>query len=297
MMATPKTTSKTTSTPSLKPIVLIKLGGSIITDKSRENTMNFRVLRDLIRQIGQAREFFQHEMHDNPDHEMRFLIGHGQGSYAHIPAKKYGTMHGYTDSLGRLGAAITQDKAQEANRIVVREMLNQELPAMSWYMNNTILTKNRKPVEVFLEVLVEYLQRGIIPVTGGDVLADLKMNSTIWSTEEGLSHLALALKKRGFKVLRIIHATETDGFLDQKKNCIPTITPKNWPTVQSALYTTKGLADVTGGMQLKVEESLALAKRGIESYLISGLKKNNLYHAILDQEWMGTRVTNESLDE
>ncbi len=85
---------------------------------------------------------------------------------------------------------------------------------------------------------------------------------------------------------------EVAGVLDRSGQVIPVLTAQNWTDYQSAVTNqTKGF-DVTGGMLLKVEESLALAKEtGIETWIVAGLKKNNLLNALIQQPWLGTKIS------
>jgi len=43
-------------------------------------------------------------------------------------------------------------------------------------------------------------------------------------------------------------------------------------------------------MKLKMDVSLPLAKLGIQSFVLSGLKKNNLYNLLVGKTWQGTIV-------
>ena len=65
-------------------ITLLKLGGSLITDKSQAHTARPELIRRLAEEIRSAWE---------PDRSP-LIIGHGSGSFGHIPAKKYGTRGG-----------------------------------------------------------------------------------------------------------------------------------------------------------------------------------------------------------
>jgi isopentenyl phosphate kinase len=265
------------------PLTLLKLGGSIITDKDIPMSVREDVLADLVRQITEARP------HLDQTHE-QLIIGHGQGSFAHMPAAQYKTMGGFINDESLLGMAIVQDSAAQLNRLVVHACIRQELPAVTFAPSNTFITKARKSVEFFLPLLEAYLDKGLWPITGGDVLVDYAQGCTIWSTEEVLAYLAVELQKRHRKVQRIIHVTEVPGVLDAEGNIVPRVTPANWPTVKKAIGRTKGF-DVTGGMLLKVEESLGLLKHGVESLIISGLEPNNLYKALVGEKWQGTLVT------
>lgn len=263
-----------------KNITLIKLGGSIITDKEIPMSLRADVLTRLVSEIAQAKAA-------NPDNLL--VVGHGQGSFAHVPATTYKTMDGFINEDSVLGMAITQDSAASLNRLVVHEFLKHELPAVSFYASNTIVTKKQVALHFCAEAIVEYLLKGLLPVTCGDVLVDTAQGCTIWSTEKILAFLATYFAEKQFKVGKIIHVTEVAGFLDKDDQVMSVITAETWPQISQDLRRTRGF-DVTGGMGLKVEESLALAAQGIESVIISGMEKNNLYRAITSQEIIGTMI-------
>lgn len=218
-----------------------------------------------------------------------FIVGHGQGSFAHVPAQEYKTMHGFINDESKFGMAVVQDSAAQLNRIVVHEFIRHHIPAVSLYPSNSIVTKARKPHVFCTEVFEQYIKLGLFPITGGDVIADTQTGCTIWSTEEVLAFFAKEFVKKGWQIKQIIHVTEVDGFLNSQKKLVKEITKKNWAELKHALEKTKGF-DVTGGMGLKVEESLSLAKIGISSRIISGLKKNNLYNALTDKNSIGTTI-------
>lgn len=263
-----------------KKVNLIKLGGSIITNKEIPMTLRANVLQRLVKEIALAREKAPNEL---------FIVGHGQGSFAHVPATKYKTMDGFINDESVLGMAIVQDSAASLNRLVVREFLNNEVPAVSFYASNTIVTDKRKEKSFCVDVLWHYLNKGLLPVTCGDVLVDDKQGCTIWSTEQILAFLANYLADRDFEVKKIVHVTEVAGFLDHNGQVIKEINKDNWSSLKKMLNSTRGF-DVTGGMGLKVEESLALAKKGIKSCILSGMEKGNLLSALLGQSFIGTEI-------
>ncbi|HAV15537.1 MAG TPA: hypothetical protein DCX25_04365 [Candidatus Pacebacteria bacterium] len=263
-----------------KNVVLIKLGGSIITNKDIPMSLRQDALDRLVHEIVRARQ----EQKDT-----LFVVGHGQGSFAHVPAVKYQTMQGFVNDESPMGMAIVQDSAAQLNRIVVRAFLQQGVPAVSLYPSNSLVTNARKPVAYFTDVFEQYLRLGMFPVTGGDVIADEKQGCTIWSTEEVLSFFAQQFVKKGWHITGIFHIVEVDGVYDLNKRLVSRITYKNWPKIKQAITCTKGF-DVTGGMGLKVEESLALAKLGIPSNILSGLVKDNVYNALVGKQWKGTEI-------
>lgn len=264
-----------------KSVVLIKLGGAIITNKEMPMQLRPDVLNRLVKEIAKARR-------DRPD--TLFVVGHGQGSFGHVPAGKYKTMQGFIHEDSRFGMAIVQDSAAQLNRLVVHAFLEEGIPAVSMYPSNSLVTKGRQVDSFCVEVFEEYIKQGMFPITGGDVIVDREQGCTIWSTEEVLAFFAQEFVKKGWNVGKIIHVTEVDGFYDLQGKIIDHLTAKTWPEFKSAVTSTKGF-DVTGGMMTKIEESLNLVSQGIESNIISGLKKNNLYNVLTDGEWTGTRIT------
>lgn len=262
-------------------LTLIKLGGSVITNKEVPMMVRQEVLNRLAREVAQARQ---------KTGEV-YIVGHGQGSFAHAPALRYQTMDGFVHKDSVVGMAITQDSAAQLNRIVVKAFLAEQLPAVSFLFSNGMVTRGGKSQHWCGEVLDQYLEKGLFPVTGGDVIVDSKQGCTIWSTEKVLAHLVdYYLQKKQYSVKRVIHVTEVDGALAADGSVIERVTEGNYAEVGKLINGTKGF-DVTGGMGHKLEESLELAKKGVESYILSGLQPQNLYNALLEEKWVGTRVS------
>lgn len=261
-------------------VTLIKLGGSVITNKEVPMSLRPQVLKRLVREIADAKK-------KHPDEY--FVVGHGQGSFGHVPAVKYKTMDGFVNEESKMGMAIVQDIAARLNRIVVREFIDRNIPAVSLCPSNSIVTQKRKPHTYFTDVFEQYMRKGLFPVTGGDVLVDEEQGCTIWSTEEVLSFFAKAFVKKGWDVRQIVHVVEVDGVYDADGHVFPEVSRENWDEVKKAVTGTKGF-DVTGGMLLKIQESLDLAKLGIHSKILSGMKKGNLYAALTDGDWKGTEI-------
>ncbi len=261
-------------------LTLIKLGGSIITHKDIPMSVRTDVLEQLVEQIARAHK----------ETGEKYIVGHGQGSFAHAPAARYKTIEGFIHAESKMGMAITQDSAAQLNRIVVSEFLRNELPAVSYLMSNTLVTDKRKKCHWDSQVLERYLDDGLLPITGGDVLSDSTQGCTIWSTEQVLALFAdVFFKHPTYRVKRVIHVAEVAGVLDADAAVVPHLTHTNWPEIKKLIGKTKGF-DVTGGMGHKIEESLQLADRGVEVRIISGLQKDSIYSALTGQECGGTVI-------
>ena len=269
----------------MKNVICIKLGGSIITNKDIPLSLRSDVLKRLVQEIAEAREELQKQ-----GKQTLFIIGHGQGSFAHAPAMKYQTMQGFINDESRMGMAITQDTAAKLNRIVVHEFIQVGIPAVSVCPSNSLVTDHRKAFRWFSDVFEEYLKHGMFPITGGDVIVDTSQGCTIWSTEEVLAFFATVFIERGWNVRGMYHVVEVDGVYDLEKKVVELITKESWKELQKAVTATKGF-DVTGGMALKVQESLELAEKGVSSYILSGLLLNNLKNALTGKMFKGTQIS------
>lgn len=263
----------------MSSLTLIKLGGSIITNKEVPMMVREDVLTRLVREIARAKSESSEQM----------IVGHGQGSFAHSPALRYKTMNGFINKESPIGMAITQDSAAQLNRIVVKEFLSEQLPAVSFLFSNSMVTKKQHALHWSGDVLDQYLEKGLLPITGGDVLVDEEQGCTIWSTEKVLSYLAEYYQNNNHSVKKVIHVTEVEGVLDSQGKVISKITRKNQNEVKKHINGTKGF-DVTGGMWHKIEESLQLADKGISSVILSGMQKNNLYNCLVGKDFTGTVI-------
>lgn len=261
----------------MKKIILVKLGGSLITDKSKPFSEDSRTIKRLVREIHQARK----------QREIELIIGHGGGSYPHVPAQKYRTAEGFVNQRSSRGIAEVQDAAARLNRIVVKELLATGEDAVSINPSSCMIAKDARIKDGFLEPLIKLLGLKILPVVYGDVALDEKQGCCILSTEMILNFLALRLQEKDFKILRIIHCGKTDGVYDAQGKTIFQINPKNFTMVKESLGASNGI-DVTGGMLHKVEECLRITRLGISSQIINGLVVNNLKKAILRQKVKGT---------
>lgn len=263
----------------MKEIVLIKLGGAIITNKEVPMMVRFDILNRLASEIAQARR----QTND------LYIVGHGQGSFAHAPALRYKTIDGFVSNDSVIGMAVTQDSAAQLNRIVVKNFLKEQMPAVSFLFSNSLVTKNKQAQHWCGSVLINYLEKGLLPITGGDVIVDEEIGCTIWSTEKVLSYIALNLPTDNYKVNKIIHVTEVPGVLDSNNQIIPEITRQNEVQVKQLMRSTKGF-DVTGGMWHKIEESLQLADKGISSIIVSGTRKGALLNCLIGSDYEGTVI-------
>jgi isopentenyl phosphate kinase len=266
------------------PLIFLKLGGSLITDKRRPECARGEVLRRIAQELAEVRRA-------RPDLQM--LLGHGSGSFGHFFGRRYGTRAGVHDAEGWYGFAATGDAAARLNRIVTAELLAAGLPAWSIQPGVALRCVDGAVVDGPLAAVKHALEVGLLPVVYGDVALDEVRGGTIASTEEIFEWLAHSLFPQ-----RLVLAGEVDGVftadptVDATAQRITVITPASFARLSAALGDSHGV-DVTGGMAAKVQQSLALAAAipGLDVIICSGLAAGQLQRALLDPPGaMGTWI-------
>src|SRR5438045_1236533 len=102
-------------------MLFLKLGGSLITDKTKENTPRLDVLNRLAHEIAST-------LKSSP---MPVLIGHGSGSFGHTAARKYGTRQGVRTAEDWRGMAEVSVAAARLNRLVADALHEAGVPVIS----------------------------------------------------------------------------------------------------------------------------------------------------------------------
>lgn len=269
----------------MSDLLFLKLGGSLITDKTRAQALRVDVLARLAGEIAEARE-------SNP--RLRLLLGHGSGSFGHVTAKQHGTRAGVRTAEQWRGFAETAKVAAELNRLVVEALWKAGVPALRLQPSASARCRDGELLSLADRPICEAIEHGLLPVVHGDVAFDEVRGGTIISTEEIFAHLAPRLRPA-----RIILAGEVEGVLTADPasgvagDVIPLITRANLADVEAALGGSRGV-DVTGGMATKVREMVALAERveGLrEIHILSGLQPGLVRDALLREDVAeGTRI-------
>lgn len=274
----------------MKELYIIKLGGSVITKKNEPFTENMEVIQRMAKEIREALN----------EKEFALIIGHGGGSYPHVPASKFKTNEGIIDEKSYEGIARVQDAASRLNRIIIREFIDAGVNAITVQLSSTSISENGRIVDMYTKPLKMMLDYGLVPIPYGDVGLDTKQGCCILSTEEIINYLTqhAASIFHGYSLKRIIIGGRVDGVFTGNPDkagdakLIPVITPKNIHEVGQYLAESSGI-DVTGGMKQKVESMLELAEKGIESEIINLLEPGLLKRALLGETGIGTIVRGE----
>ena len=264
-------------------IVLLKLGGSLITDKKRPRTLRAKTLARLAEEIASA-------INQRPS--LRLVLGHGAGSFAHVSAKQYDTRLGVGTHQQWMGFTEVWWDAAVLNRLVVEALRNAGLPAIALPPSAAVVARDGQVERWNIIPLEAAINAGLLPVIHGDVIFDTVRGGTILSTEDLFSHLALKI----FPSRLLLAGRERGVWQDfpARTTIIENITPQNYQDLMPVIGESAA-TDVTGGMQDKVEQSLTLSKAipGMEILIFSGDEPGTLLKVLLGSKH-GTVISNSS---
>lgn len=277
-------------------LVFLKLGGSLLGDKRRRRAFRRAVVERLGGEIVRALE-------GHP--QMRLLLAHGGGGFAHFPAERHRTREGLAGGGGWRGFAETRRGVLEMNARVLDALALGGLHPVLVSPSAELIARDGKVRCWDLRVIRALLKGGQVPLIHGDAVLDERRGFTILSTEELFDFLAGRLHPE-----RIILACDVEGVYlaglrrlsfappavqERAADCARCVDRKNIAGVRRALRAAveprAGRPDVTGGMLAKVERLYRIARRvpGLDARIVSGLIAGTVESALCGGE-VGTAV-------
>ena len=253
---------------------LIKLGGSVITEKSSTATFRNKIMDDLACQLALSKK--------------DFIIVHGAGSFGHVLAKKYELNTGFSNEDQRYGFSLTQGMVQTLNSHVLSSLQKHQLAAVS-LPAHAMLTLHNHDLETFdMNLFHEYVDKGFTPVTYGDVALDSHIGFSICSGD-----LLMWLLAKEFQPEKVIFVIDEDGIYTknpkryQDATLLETINRNELDSLQTSL---DAHADVTRGMAGKLQIIKKITSLSIDTVLVNGLVSDRLFHVLTNQPTIQTII-------
>lgn len=260
-------------------ITLLKLGGSLITNKNIAHQARTDVIRRLGEEIaGALRE----------DNELKLIIGHGSGSFGHMPARKYHTRQGVQTVEEWRGFAKVHAEAAALNQIVLHELRAAGLPCLAFTPLDQVESENGLITNWDTTHLFEAIRQQLIPVVFGDTVFDSVLGGTIASTEDLFVNVCENLKEPS----RILLAGLENGvWLDFPQNTQLLEKIDAAQETENDFIRDSVFPDVTGGMREKVRlmKELVLSGKTLQAFIFSGMTPGNTLSALKGQN-SGTMI-------
>ena len=219
---------------------VLKLGGSVITEKNRAETLDGPALDAAADAVADGLA---------SDAVERLVVVHGGGSFGHHHADAHdvSTTDGTTDHVAVTdihGAMTTLE------RFVRSRLHDRDVPAVPVHPLS-VASRNADGDLSFPTAQVEtLLNEGFVPVLHGDGVAHAGEGVTVLSGDEIVTSLAASLDAD-----RVGLCSTVPGVLDANDTVIPTV--ESFDAVADVLDANDA-TDVSGGMAGKVQELLAL---------------------------------------
>lgn len=220
-------------------MIVIKIGGSVITDKKGYEQSNMKNIEKAAKTIAKCWKEGIREI----------ILVHGAGSFGHQHVEKYGINDGVKTESQKLGYADTHRACAKLSGMFVEKLVGNGVPAVSIPPAAIVKSRNRRIQSMETAVVFSYLKQGYLPVLYGDMVPDEELGGSVCSGDQ-------IVAKLGKKADRIILGTNVDGVFDDRANIIPLITRENFPEIEKHLAAVSN--DVTGGMGGKIRELLEL---------------------------------------
>ena len=242
-------------------MILIKLGGSIITNKQKPLSPRRKTINSILKEIGKIKE--------------PVIIVHGGGSYGHYWSVKY-DMHTRPAKTSPKGVAIVKNSMVELDKIILDSAIKNKIN--SYCLPPTDFMNGNKAIKSKILTINDIAKSGLTPITFGDALWFGQKKSYILSGDVIMTTIAKILKPR-----LSLFVLDVDGvYSDLKTNKLIRNFKKEKPEIRN------NKIDVTGGMTRKITEANKMVKVGLKVFFVNGNKPKRISDAISGKKFEGT---------
>ena len=248
-------------------IIILKLGGSIITEKSSEKA---QIKKAVVQNLAKELKLFIQRFP-----ETKIILLHGAGSFGHPLVFQHKGFAEIVCSTRKLANLLTDI------------FLAKKLPVLPIQASAILTEKNGKTIISNIFQLKQIINSGFIPMMGGDMSLTAKNQAVVVSADK----LAVLLAKT-FSVSKIFFASDVDGVFEKfppTKDAKPItfLSKTNLSRLLKNMDEKNSRRDVTGQMSGKLKAILTLNKK--EIIIFNGLKPGNLTKALTGKP-VGTRL-------
>ena len=242
-------------------MILIKLGGSIITNKEKPLSARRKTIDNLAKSLKKIQE--------------PIIIVHGGGSYGHYWSVKY-DMHTKERKYDLRGVSIVKNSMIELNKIILDSFLKNKLKP--YCLPPTDFMTGNKPIPKKIKEIAKISKSGLIPVTFGDALWYGQNKTYILSGDKIMTYLAKILKPK----LCVFALNEDGVYSDLKSKKLIHELKGERPSIS------ENKMDVTGGMTRKIEEASKISKMGMNVFFVNGNNPERIVKAVKNRKFEGT---------
>jgi isopentenyl phosphate kinase len=226
--------------PLPEKLTIIKLGGSLITDKSKPYTLREESLKRICKEIAEVL---------GP-----CVIVHGVGSFGHVPVIQRKLYEGFKAPSQLPDLSKTMVEVFQLRMAVTEALTEAGLAPVVFLPSNIFFMTEGEITGHFSGGLRQFLDLGMTLLIGGDMCADSQRGFSVCSGDKVVQLLARLLSPRD-----VIYATDVAGIytadpkLDPKAELITHISLDRIEEYEK-LANRAATPDITKGMRGKLEE-------------------------------------------
>ena len=253
-----------------RKLTIIKLGGSLLTDKSIPYTANDEVITSVAKELKECIDLGLIE---------DLIIVHGVGSFGHVPVLKHKLHLGFQSPNQLIAMSQTQHEMNEYRLRLTKKMIENGIPVNLLHPSSFCTSVKMKITVSFLDAVKGYFSIGMVPLMGGDMIFDSKMGFSVGGGDQLMVLLAKQLSADN-----VLFVSDVDGVYsaDPKQNENAEFFPKiHLDILHEIIEKTESspLKDVSGAMKGKLQAILSLKEQisnGTKVCLLSMKTTGNL---------------------
>jgi isopentenyl phosphate kinase len=252
---------------------ILKIGGSLITDKTRDSTFRrdtARRLADEVAAVGQP-----------------IVVLHGTGSFGKPPASRFGYLDGF---LSRQRAPVVSqvEGLLDDLRCQFLEVLRSAGVAAYQLTPTAVFRTSHGVISACADAPVRsLLERGLCPVISGAIVVDEQRDFAVLSSDLMAAALAAMLPAQ-----RLVFATDVPGLMSAGAAGPVKIIHADDDRIDSWLDDVP--EDVSAGMRGKLTAGFLAAQAGVVVQIVDGRAAGRVFqslagHAVASTELAGSR--------
>ncbi|MFX0034897.1 MAG: isopentenyl phosphate kinase [Candidatus Hermodarchaeota archaeon] len=267
-----------------KKIIVLKLGGSLLTDKSIPFKLRDNILNSVVKEIKECIDLGLIE---------ELVVIHGVGSYGHPPVLKYNLHKGFKSPSQLIPLSETQYIVNNYRNMIAKSFLDLDIPINLMHASSIIVGESMKITDYYFKALRGYLSLGMVPLIGGDMMYDKNMGFSVCGGDQ----LAVIIS-REIGAEYLIFATDVLGIYDKDPKDNPNallLKEININEIEQLLERKEVVnkIDASGGMRGKLISLISakdLIKKGLKVSVISMIKRDTLKNYLQEQDINVTKI-------
>ena len=252
--------------------ILIKLGGGLLTDKTRLCTVDDEAILRCAEAIR--------SIHDSG---VEVTLVHGAGGFGHLRAREHRLAEGRIEGLDGQEDAIkrVREEMLQLNGILCAALIGngvpvQSIPAHTWARGTGMDFHGQME-----------MAEGLVSVTFGDVVTvEGEMEFGILSGDYIMTRLARQLDPD----LAVFLLDGVDGLLSAPPGDPSAVLLQEWSRGEGFTGHHHSEMDVTGGIGLKTDCAATIAATGIDTWFLDGHRLDRLLELVDSGVSIGTRI-------